>query len=299
MADLLTNNILTLMPSINECRLTLETGVAVSTTDQLAKTSVFLTPYRGNRLALYNGTSWGLYALTADASLALGTLTSGKNYDIFAYDSSGTVTLELSSAWTNDTTRADALALQDNVLCKSGTLTRRYLGTMRTVSTTATADSGGLTGTTNVGGTRFLWNHSNRVVRSMQVIDTTSSWDYTTATWRQARAQTGNRVEYVVGDAAVYVRASLDVSVSLASNPSSVAVAVGVDSTTTPSQLYAQGWNGGADGQIAVCTGNYKGYPGLGYHALNWLEIGSGGGTCAFCGSNPPTQTGLQAELEG
>ena len=28
MADLLTNNILTLMPSINECRLTLETGVS-------------------------------------------------------------------------------------------------------------------------------------------------------------------------------------------------------------------------------------------------------------------------------
>jgi hypothetical protein len=113
MADLLTNNILTLMPSINECRLTLETGVPVSTTDQTGKTTVYLTPVTGTRLALYNGTAWGLYSLAADKSVALGTLTSDKFYDVFAYDSSGTVTLELSAAWTNDTTRADALTTQE------------------------------------------------------------------------------------------------------------------------------------------------------------------------------------------
>src|SRR5690348_18514502 len=112
MADLLTSNILTLDQNINNCRLTLQTGVAVSTTDQTSKTTVYLTPYSGNRIALFNGSNWQLYAIASDKSLALGTLTSGKNYDVFAYDSSGDVTLAFSAAWTNDTTRADALTTQ-------------------------------------------------------------------------------------------------------------------------------------------------------------------------------------------
>jgi hypothetical protein len=87
MPSALSLSALTMAPSICEVRLTLETGVAVSTTDQLAKTSVFLTPHRGNRLALYDGTgSWKLHAITSDLALALGTKTAALPYDVFGYD---------------------------------------------------------------------------------------------------------------------------------------------------------------------------------------------------------------------
>ena len=45
-------------------RLTLETGVPLSTTDQLAKTIVYFTPYKGNRIALYSGTTWNNLTFT-------------------------------------------------------------------------------------------------------------------------------------------------------------------------------------------------------------------------------------------
>jgi hypothetical protein len=48
-----------------EARLTLETGVPVSTTDQTAKTIVYLTPYNGDQVALYDGASaWTTLTLT-------------------------------------------------------------------------------------------------------------------------------------------------------------------------------------------------------------------------------------------
>jgi hypothetical protein len=82
-------------------RLTLETGVPISTTDQTAKTTLYCTPYKGNSIQLWDGAAWTTYA-SAEFSLALGTLTNAMNYDVFAYQSGGTPTLEM-LAWLNAT----------------------------------------------------------------------------------------------------------------------------------------------------------------------------------------------------
>jgi len=51
-------------------RLTLETGVAFSTTAQTAKTELFLTQYNGDQLSLYNGSSrWISTTLSSDVSI--------------------------------------------------------------------------------------------------------------------------------------------------------------------------------------------------------------------------------------
>lgn len=39
-------------------RLTLTTGTPITTSDVTASTSVYFTPYKGNRIALFNGCSW-------------------------------------------------------------------------------------------------------------------------------------------------------------------------------------------------------------------------------------------------
>lgn len=151
--------------SMCEGRLTLATGDAENMAGTASATTVYFTPYLGNRIALYDGTRWRLYTF-AEISLALGTLTNALPYDVFIYDNAGTLTLEF-LAWTSGTARATALVKQDGIWCKTGALTRRYLGTFWTISTTATEDDKA---------NRMLWNFYNRLPYADLLIDANVSW---------------------------------------------------------------------------------------------------------------------------
>lgn len=111
----------------NNFRLSLTSGLSVTTSDVVNAKTIYCTPHNGNVISLYNGTSWILYE-SNEFSLALGTLTNNIPYDIFCYANSGVPTLEF-LAWTNTTTRATSLVSQDGILVKTGATTRRYLGT--------------------------------------------------------------------------------------------------------------------------------------------------------------------------
>lgn len=168
-------------------RLTLESGVPVSTTDQTAKTTVYYTPYVNNIIVLWDGNRWQPMTF-AEASLALGTLTASKLYDVFGYLSSGALVLE-SLAWTDDTTRATAVTLQDGRYCKSGDKTRLYLGTFYTASTTTTEDSIVK---------RYLFSHHNTIDKRGYKGSTTSH-SYTTGTWRIWGNDAANCIDFVAG----------------------------------------------------------------------------------------------------
>lgn len=120
-------------------RLTLESGVPVSTADQTAKTNIYYTPYVSNVINLWDGNLWKCVTFS-EVTLALGTLTTLKLYDVFAYLSAGALALEV-LVWTNGTTRATDVTLQDGRYCKSGDKTRLLLGTFYTISATTTHDS--------------------------------------------------------------------------------------------------------------------------------------------------------------
>ncbi len=168
-------------------RLTLESGVPVSTTDQTAKTTIYYTPFVHDTVPLWDGARW-VPTTFAETSLALGTLTSSRPYDVFGYLSSGVLALE-SLAWTNDTTRATAVTLQDGRYCKSGDKTRLLLGTFYTTSTTATADALA---------NRYLSNAYNLVPRRFYG-NSSASHTYTTGSWREWNAGTSaTRVRFVV-----------------------------------------------------------------------------------------------------
>lgn len=286
-------------PTICCGRLTLESGVPISTSDQTAKMTVYWTPYKGNRVSIYDGASSWLTLSSAEISVALGTLTSGKNYDVFAYNNAGTLALELGAAWTNDTTRSTALVMQDGVYVKSGATTRRYLGTFRTTATTTTEDSGGGT-TTQVGGKRFLWNYYNRVNRDAKVIDTTDSWAYNTGTWRQANGAAGNKVEVVVGVAEESISATV---VSHGSVYSCIAQAaktgVGADSTSAPSGVTGNAYNPSTTQIQFETVGLYRGVLSAGYHYLAWLEKGPNSGSFYGDDGGNGTQSGMTATIQG
>ena len=278
-------------PAVCNGRLTLESGVPVSTSDQTAKTSVFFTPYNGNRIAVYDGTRWKLYPLS-ELTLALGTLTADKNYDILIYDNAGTLTLELSAAWTNDTTRADALTTQDGVYVKSGATTRRYLGTIRTTATTTTEDSAAK---------RFVWNAYNQQHRRMSVKETTASWTYSTATWRQVRAQTTNQVAAVIGLSGPAVWLDAWAIVSSTSAGHDVPTGIGLDSTSAPA-ANCWGMQGQSQGAQAVFpVAFYRDVLALGYHYFAWIERGVGSGTQTWFGEDatPIRRSGLNGFVEG
>ena len=150
-------------------RLTLESGAPVSSADQSGKTTLYYTPYKGNLIALYDGSKWNALVFE-ELSLSLAGLTANKNYDIWAYDNSGTVTLE-ALVWTNDSTRATALAYQDGVMVKSGAATRRYLGTIRINS------SGGQCEDTAV--IRGVWNLYNQEPRQLLTTGLSGNSDQT------------------------------------------------------------------------------------------------------------------------
>src|SRR3990167_7932736 len=269
---------------ICDFRLTLTTAVPVTTSDVTGATTIYCAPYKGNQIALYDGSAnWNIWT-SAEFSLALGTLTSGKPYDVFCYDNAGTPTLEF-LAWTNTTTRATALTTQDGVLVKTGATTRRYLGTFVTTSTTETADAKL---------TRYLWNYYNRVDRDLSFQMATDTWTYATDTLRAANGSAASSVSYVCGFAedAIWaeVKCNLGVGTGLAAT-----LGIGVDSTTVNS---AQTFSEFTAGVALVVEQNacYCGQPsGVGLHTITWLERVRAG-TVTFVGDNA-TPNNVQSGL--
>ena len=288
-----TNPIATgLLLNICDGRLTLTTATAVTTSDVTAATSIYWTPYKGNRVALYDGTDWNLLTFS-ELSLAV-PATTATIYDVFAYNNSGTVAIE-TTAWTNDTTRATALALQNGVLVRSGATTRRYLGSFRT-----TAVSGQ---TEDSIAKRYVWNYYNRAWRNMRAAEATDSWVYTTATIRQANGSTTNQLDFIVGWNDGIVNASVTVDASNASTGVALSVLVGLDSTTAAASGCLMS---PASTQVAnipvVVMASWKGFPGVGRHYLAWLEYSQATGATTWYGDNAvPTlrQAGIHGEVWG
>lgn len=282
-----------LFAGFSQGRLTLTSGTAVTTSDVTGATTIYYTPYAGNLLALYDGsTKWTVYPFT-EISLALGTLTSDLPYDVFVYDNAGTPTLE-SLAWTNPTTRATALVLQNGVLSKTGALTRRYLGTFYTTTTTTTEDSYAK---------RMVWNYNNRVPRAMRRLETTTQWTYTTATVRQANAATANQLEVMVGWAEVPISVRVHAHVANSSAAVSVAVGIGEDSTgvTHSSSVSGVASTGAADQQLNL-SASLETYPAVGRHFYSWLEWSQATGTSTWFGdrsASAPTKAGIVGWIMG
>jgi hypothetical protein len=255
----------------------------------VGSTTLYFTPYSGDRVALYDGTRWRLYSFT-ERSLALSALTSGLPYDVFLYDNAGTLTLEL-TAWTDVSTRATALATQDGVYVRSGATARRYLGTIHTTGTTSTEDSSRM---------RFVWNVQNRLPRSLKIIDATASWTYTTDTWRQANGSALNQVQIVRG---LNEDNLLLECHHRCGNTNVVAVmtAIGLDATIPiPESSVPRAFIPSANATVSF-SASYTGAPSPGYHFFTWLERSGATGTTTWNGETISTgaivRTGLYGEL--
>ena len=206
-------------------RITLTSNTPVTSADVTAATTIYYTPYKGLDNDIYSGAVWTRFQL-AQLSLAI-PATTVTMYDLFLDYNAGTPALA-AVAWTNDTTRATALAYQDGVLVLSGTTTRKYLGSFRTT---------GVSGQTEDSlANRFVWNYYNRVNREL-FISTTSNWTYQSATIRETNGAATLRLNLITGVAedATVVAATLSFNQGTAAIYS---LGYGLDTTTAFSQEY-------------------------------------------------------------
>ena len=270
-------------------RLTLTTATPVTTADVTAATTLYYTPVSGcNQITLWNGSTLVTDILT-EASLAVPATTSTL-YDVFAVDTSGTVSLE-ALAWTNDTTRATAVTLQNGFLAKSGVPTRRYVGSFRT-----TAVSGQ---TEDSVAKRYVWNYYHRVRRVLRRLETTATWTYTTATFQQANAAAANQVEAILGIAEVPVTLRLSAVASNTGGGVALNVAIGEDSTTTADAAVSGGYINGGAADAKQITASLDKYPAVGRHYWAWLEKSTAAGTTTWSGTGTGAQSGLTGFIEG
>ncbi|HXG71335.1 MAG TPA: hypothetical protein VNJ04_12085 [Gemmatimonadaceae bacterium] len=280
--------------NICDGRLTLTSVTPVTTADVTAATTVYWSPFRGNRVALYDGSAWAVYSFS-ELSLPLGSDAANTNYDVFAYNNGGTVAIER-LAWSAVTVRATGLVLQDGVLVKSGTTTRRYLGTYRTTGTVGqTEDSAAK---------RFVWNYYNRLPRALRVLEVTNSWTYTTSIWRQANASAANQVAVVIGWAEVEVSTEVrGFSSNSSATPINTSVAIAQDATNAPTtDCVGRLGHTIASGAAAVnLTATLRTYPSVGYHFFAWIEYSEAAGTTSWLGDNGGVliQAGLSGVIEG
>jgi hypothetical protein len=251
-------------------RLTLESGVPVSANDKLAKTTLYYTPYKGNRFATYDGVSAWTALTFAELSLDISAYTASKNYDIFGYDSGGGVLALEGLVWTNNTTRATALVLQDGVLVKSGATTRRYIGTIHITATTGQCEDSVKS--------RLVWNYYNQKPRFLHAVDNTGH-TYTTGSYRAWNNETTlgvTRYEWVQGVVEGWIENRLQSNMYTAGGATASGFdGIAIDATNVGT-VYVQF----SDQQVTAGQLNQLGlfmeylYLSIGYHYAQITEMG-------------------------
>ena len=126
----------------------------------VSSSTIFYVPYTSDKIALFSGSSWQPYTFDNTTRLDMAGLLAGRNYDIFAYQVNGTVTLS-AVQWASTVDRAVSLVLLNGVFVRSGMANMRYIGTIRTSDTATSAVV--LDGLNR----RFIYNHYNQVQRPL------------------------------------------------------------------------------------------------------------------------------------
>lgn len=307
-------------------RLTLTTATPVMTADVTSSASVFYTPYTGNQVPLYNGTTFTPQTFT-EQTLTLNNPNHviNSNWDVFAATNAGVLTICTGPAWTSDTGRGTGagttqisrvLGVWTNTValsaCRNGATTfavaagfGTYLGSFRTTGTiadtvwiaTPAAASGG-------GNARlYVWNAYNRVNVGASSKDTTNTWTYSTATWRAANAAVSsgvlNRITAIFGLNEDSVLAAYTQNVSASGATDTMSNGVCLDCTNNFTGAPGT-WIGNNNG--GFITGRYNGTlstPGLHFFQATEFHNAAGGVGTWYGDNNVPTYQQMVLELSG
>jgi hypothetical protein len=275
-------------------RLTLTTGVAVTTSDVTGATAHFYTPgIGGNQIPIYDGTNMvptafsELTQATTDTTKSPAAVTTNSIYDIFVWSDSGTIRATRGPPWTSDTARGTGagtseLILQNGMWLNKNSITNgpaasrgTLVGSIRSNSSSQLNDSAAF---------RWVSNAYNTAPRPMKVTEPANSWNYTTATFRQANGNAANQLDFLQTLGGGQFTADVFASYSNTAVANFGVVGIDIDSINATSIVnninnlcYVP-----VSTYIVFVGAKYNGFPGLGRHTAIWKEYSSAAGTGTF-----------------
>jgi hypothetical protein len=286
-------------------RLTLTSNTPVLATDVSAATTIYYTPYVGNLIPIYNGstmvpTTFSELSLSLVSSHVANTI-----YDIFVFSNSGVLTLVTGPAWTTSTAGAGARgtgASTTQLTRVQGLWTNAVSMSARNGSTTYTvgANLGTYVGSVIIDGSAgqatchvsygqsrkwAIWNAYNRKQITLLVGDGTATWTNNSAAVRPANNNSANSCTIFAGLPEESFE-TLNTQYLLMSPNGASALhqtmknGVGFNSTTVFSGTQGVvGMSAGA-GSISVqtsasVTGSYISVPQIGISTITALELGN------------------------
>lgn len=281
-------------------RLTLVSGTPVMTSEQLAKTSAYFTPYGGDSIPIYDGTNM-VPTTFAELTLALdsnsghtGYQQSGKSFDCFVVNDNGTIRLGTGPAWSSDTSRGTGAGTTEfewvkGVRVNKQAITLRY-GSAAGDTLSLPAQRGTLVGSIRMsadGQTQWkigsaaagggeIWlgvsNVYNRVRFNGRSEDTTgATYTYQSVTVRAMNASNGNRASYIDCLGETPVEAIRQQYTGVNASADYPQVAFGLDSTSA----VAAACDYGVTGLNTSLNGIYRASlrnTGLGFHYMQAVE---------------------------
>jgi hypothetical protein len=239
-------------------RLTVTSSTPVLAADVTAATAVYYTPFVGNLVPIYNGSTmvpaeFSELTLSLVASHALSTI-----YDVFVFSNAGVLTLVTGPAWSSSAAASGSRgtgAGTTQLTRVKGLWTNAVSMTGRNGSTTYTvgANLGTYLGSIFIDGTAGqvschtsygqsrkwgVWNAYNRKPVVLQAGDATASWGYNTGTIRASNGSSANSLTVFSGLPEEVFETSFTQSVQggIASVQSQViatwSIGIGLNSTT-------------------------------------------------------------------
>lgn len=229
-------------------RITLTSATPVMATSVSGATSVYVTPYAGNMMPIYDGTNmtptaWAeVSQATTDATKSPAAVGASQTFDIFCWiDTGPTNRCTRGPAWTNSTTRGYTMTVVNGIPLNTSAITNgpaaqrgTWVGTVASNASSTIDWTLGAGGSGGVAGRLMVWNAYNRVSVASTVSDTGASYTYATATIRQARASAGNQITYVSGatdDSFTAIFAGS--AATTAASGATLRFGIGLNSTTT------------------------------------------------------------------
>ena len=292
-------------------RLSCQSGVAVTSTDSAAASTIYCVRTGYSSIPIYNGSAWVNRALSSDPSLILDATghAANKEHHVFAYYD-GTVKLGSGPAWSTSTSPGTGAGTSE-IEYFEGRAVNKYSISLRNNSANVTIAArealclGGFATTGTAGTTedsrakRLLSNEYNATIRAMQVTESTDSWSGDAGNaWRQTRGSTANQLEFFSHNGSYPVTATArHIAINSTSTGRSFGCAIGLDGTTPALGSLKE----------VVIVDNTKAYtaaaaysdcPGRGRHSLKWLELTGSSDTRTFYGDNGD-QTRIQTGILG
>jgi hypothetical protein len=273
--------------------LTPTSGTPIITTEVVAGTSVFYTPFTGNLCPIYNGsrmipTEFSELTLTLSSSHLASQI-----YDVFVFSNSGVVTLATGPAWTTPTAGSGARgtgASTTELTRLNGYWVNAVQITGRNGANTFTiaANNATYVGSIFMDGTNGqvtchrawgasrkwgIWNAYNRQSLILKAGDSTASWTYNTATIRASRGQSTNSLTVFSGLAEELYQLQFAQTISSTGNESTRADAgIGWNSTTAMSGRFGSVGSVGDDDVLGNAIASFIQAPALGINVVTALE---------------------------